>query len=64
MSLKHASNMPRSRGHVVIIYHLWGIRENGGEGGEGGEGEEVVIKIVYRWTCKFYCDSNKILDKQ
>ena len=59
--LKHASNMPRSRGHVVIIYHLWGIRENGGE---GGEGEEVVIKIVYRRTCKFYCDSNKILDKQ
>lgn len=52
--------MPRSRGHVVIIYHLWGIRENGGE---GGEGEEVVIKIVYRRTCKFYCDSNKILDK-
>lgn len=44
MSLKHASNMPRSRGHVVIIYHLWGIRENEGE---GGEGEEVVIKIVY-----------------
>lgn len=61
MSLKHASNMPRSRGHVVIIYHLWGIRENRGE---GGEGEEVVIKIVYRRTCKFYCDSNKILDKQ
>ena len=61
MTLKHASNMPRSRGHVVIIYHLWGIRENGGE---GGEGEEVVIKIVYRRTCKFYCDSNKILDKQ
>lgn len=61
MSLKHASNMPRSRGHVVIIYHLWGIRENVGE---GGEGEEVVIKIVYRRTCKFYCDSNKILDKQ
>lgn len=61
MSLKHASNMPRSRGHVVIIYYLWGIRENGGE---GGEGEEVVIKIVYRRTCKFYCDSNKILDKQ
>lgn len=60
MSLKHASNMPRSRGHVVIIYHLWGIRENGGE---GGEGEEVVIKIVYRRTFKFYCDSNKILDK-
>ena len=60
MSLKHTSNMPRSRGHVVIIYHLWGIRENGGE---GGEGEEVVIKIVYRRTCKFYCDSNKILDK-
>lgn len=56
--------MPRSRGHVVIIYHLWVIRENGGEGGEGGEGEEVVIKIVYRRTCKFYCDSNKILDKQ
>lgn len=61
MSLKHASNMPRSRGHVVIIYYLWGIRENGGE---GGEGEEVVIKIVYRRTCKFYCDPNKILDKQ
>lgn len=60
MSLKHASNMPRSRGHVVIIYHLSGIRENGGE---GGEGEEVVIKIVYRRTFKFYCDSNKILDK-
>ena len=37
MSLKHASNMPRSRGHVVIIYHLWGIRENGG-GGWGGWG--------------------------